>query len=95
VWVGFAGFRVAGRFQPPHGLSALPGFGLGKPEYPTKPFSGTDEVRLKQESALMSVDQTTGCDHVGTHHQLCLSRSVQAVFERHATATPLGVGSIG
>jgi hypothetical protein len=94
VWVGFPGSDFAGRSQPPHGSPALPGYGLDKPEYPTKPFSGTDEVRLKQESALMSVDQTTGCDHVGTRHQFNLSRSLQAVFERHATATALGVGSI-
>jgi hypothetical protein len=69
-----------------------PATGLGKPEYPTKPFSGSDEASLKQETAPIALDQTTGCDHVGTHFQLGLSRAVQAVFESHATATPLGVG---
>jgi hypothetical protein len=38
----------------------------------TKPFSAPDEAGLKQESALMAPDQTTGCDHVGHHHQLIL-----------------------
>ena len=59
-----------------------------------KPFSDPDEAGLKQESALIALDQTTGCGHVGAHHQLGLSRAVQAVSDRHATATPLGVGSI-
>jgi hypothetical protein len=38
----------------------------------TKPFSAADEAGLKQESALMALDQTTGCDHVGHHHHLIL-----------------------
>jgi hypothetical protein len=92
---GFPGCDVAPPTPATAGLASLarPSGGLKRP--PTKPFSGTDEVSLKQESALMGPDQTTGCDHVGTHHQLSLSWSVQAVFERHATATPLAVGSIG
>jgi hypothetical protein len=35
----------------------------------TKPFCRADEVGLKQVSARMVLDQTTGCDHVGLHHQ--------------------------
>jgi hypothetical protein len=44
-----------------HGSSALPGYGLGKPEYPTKPFSGTDEAGLKPGSAIRRTNSKTGC----------------------------------
>jgi hypothetical protein len=35
---------------------------------PTKPFSAVDEAGVKQGSATIALDQTTGRDHVGIHH---------------------------
>src|ERR1700738_793186 len=61
---------------------------------PTKPFSGHDEAGLKQESALMHVDQTMGCGHGGTDHQLGLSRAVQEVFDCHSSSAALSIRSI-
>jgi hypothetical protein len=49
------------RPRPLHGSSALPGYGLGKPEYPTKPFSGADEAGPKPRSAIRRPDSKTGC----------------------------------
>ncbi len=62
---GFAG--LSGPVDPGHRMArqAVPGYGLGKPECPTKPFSGTDEASLKQESVLMALDQTTRCVMLG------------------------------
>src|ERR1700692_599079 len=61
---------------------------------PTKPFSGHDEAGLKHESALLDVDQTMGCGHGGTDHQLGLSRAVQEVFDCHSSSAALGIRSI-
>src|ERR1700731_3435182 len=61
---------------------------------PTKPFSGHDEAGVKQESALMHVDQTMGGGHGGTDHQLGLSRAVQEVFDCHSSSAALGIRSI-
>src|ERR1700730_4249900 len=61
---------------------------------PTKQFSGHDEAGLKQESALMHVDQPMGCGHGGTDHQLGLSRAVQEVFDCHSSSAALGIRSI-
>jgi hypothetical protein len=67
--------------------------------FPTSRFRGTDETifrnRRNQPETRIRSDvcrSTTGFGHGGTDHQLSLSRTVQAVFERHATATPLGLG---
>jgi hypothetical protein len=43
-------------------------------------------VSPKQDSALVTPDQTTRFGHGGTHHQLSLSRDLHAVFECHAAA---------
>jgi hypothetical protein len=39
VRVKFAGCHLPGLPRQSHGSPVLPGYGLGKPEYPTKPFS--------------------------------------------------------
>jgi hypothetical protein len=57
-----------------------------RPGLPTKPFCRADEVSPKQDSALVTPDQTTRFGHGGTHPQLCLSRGLHAVFECHAAA---------
>ena len=70
--------------DPAHGSPAWRGRGGGL--RPTKPFSGDDEAGLKQESALMALDQTTGRDHAGNHPQLDLPRISQELSARHPKA---------
>jgi hypothetical protein len=59
----------------------------------TKPFSNRRDAVRKQTPPSLHLDQTTRFGHVGAHHQLSLSRAVQAVFERHSASTPLGMRS--
>jgi hypothetical protein len=53
---------------------------------PTKPFSAVDDAGVKQGSAIIAFDQTTGRDHVGIHHQSGLRPFLQEVPRRHGTA---------
>jgi hypothetical protein len=72
------------RPQPLHGSSALPGYGLGKPEYPTKPFSGADEAGLKPRSAIRRPDGKTGCVKMMEAVTAILGLFSVGVFVAHA-----------
>jgi hypothetical protein len=49
----------------------------------TKPFFGPDENTLKPGFATYDLDQTTGFDHVGIHHQPGLRPVLQEIPRRH------------
>jgi hypothetical protein len=72
------------RPRPLHGSSALPGYGLGKPEYPTKPFSGANEAGPKPRSAIRRPDSKTGCVKMMEAVTVILGLFCVGIFVAHA-----------